>query len=185
MLSSHSIAKVWECWVHAARIHIFNYSIHHDRFIVNSYFYLLFSRSTAHSCVFSFMYSLSTVHHMVLHFIVFEHQSFANRVLVKEAIEWWSWKSYNTHFTCDLFTKIVYFSSHFRYIVRHTNERNKMEGFVWKCFAFMLIALCSMALAVPVPQDDIVDALNPVAAVVSPIKHFSEFWCFIQWAKFE
>jgi len=35
---------------------------------------------------------------------------------------------------------------------------------MWKCFALMLIALCSMTLAVPVPQDEAADALNPIAA---------------------
>lgn len=48
---------------------------------------------------------------------------------------------------------------------------------MWKCFALMLIALCSMTLAVPVPQDESADALNPVAAVVSQIQiDFSDFF---------
>lgn len=38
---------------------------------------------------------------------------------------------------------------------------------MWKCFALMLIALCAMTLAGPVPQEETIDALNPVAAVVS------------------
>lgn len=39
-----------------------------------------------------------------------------------------------------------------------------MVAISWKCLAF--IALCSLAFAVPVPQDSI-DELNPVAAEVS------------------
>lgn len=41
-----------------------------------------------------------------------------------------------------------------------------MEALLWKCLAF--IALCSLAFAVPVPENSF-DELSPVAAEVSII----------------
>lgn len=41
-----------------------------------------------------------------------------------------------------------------------------MDTFSWKCIALVAIAMCSIALAAPVPQDSLDAPLNPVTAVV-------------------
>lgn len=41
-----------------------------------------------------------------------------------------------------------------------------METLSWKCFALIAIAMCSLAMAVPVPQDSL-DELSPIVAEVS------------------
>lgn len=49
-----------------------------------------------------------------------------------------------------------------------------METLSWKCIALIAIALCSLAMAAPAPQESL-DALSPVEAGVSTHFHFLTF----------